>query len=137
MSDAERISELVGTYEREYRNPERAKRYPFVTNRLYDLPKEWKTTSFPDADGPGVYVFYDEDEKLSYVGKASWSNTLGNRIASYFKSHPEQGIVPRSGHSWKRMPRYVQTISVQQHFEAPSLEEFLISELEPVDNSLK
>jgi hypothetical protein len=134
MADVESVEKCVKDYETTYRHPDLPQ---FTVNRLYDLPVEWQENTFPDADGRGVYVFYDEDKKLSYIGKASWNNTLGARIADYFRRDPDSVLKPAPGHNWTRFPRFVQTIRVSEGFEAPSLEEYLVTTLRPVDNTLK
>lgn len=134
MSDRSRVEDCVREYEQSYRHPELE---PFTINRLYDLPGEWLENTIPDANHQGVYVFYDEDESLLYVGKASWNSTVGARIASNFRRDPETVIKTLPNHNWTQSPRYVQTVRVPISFEAPSLEEYLITELRPVDNTLK
>ena len=45
-------------------------------------PASYRPTGVPDA--PGVYRFFDEDEKVIYVGKA---RSLRNRLNSYFQKN--------------------------------------------------
>jgi hypothetical protein len=58
---------------------------------------------------------------------------LGNRIASWFRRNTSV-----AGHyavgNWSSQPKILITISVERAFEAPSLEEFLIEQLNPSDN---
>ena len=44
-------------------------------------PQSYRPTSVPDA--PGVYRFFDEEDRVIYVGKA---RSLKNRLNSYFQS---------------------------------------------------
>lgn len=85
---------------------------------------------YPYADSPGVYLMFDEDEKLLYIGKASMSNRLGGRISSYFK-YDDDGKTCRPVHTqWSNPPHYIVAIAVpdESPFEAPAIEEFLIGE---------
>ena len=134
MREIEKVQGCVSDYHKNYRNPALE---PLSVNRLYDLQGEWLKNDIPDTERPGVYVFYDEDKNLLYIGKASWNSTVGARIASYFKKNPETAIETLPSHNWTRDPKYVQTIPVERAFEASSLEEYLITTLRPVDNTLK
>jgi excinuclease UvrABC nuclease subunit len=84
-----------------------------------------------------VYLIYSED-RLLYVGTAS---KLGPRLADYFQydfpgGKGNQCKVVHSG--WTEMPRHVVTIAVPEasRFEASALEEYLIGELRPCDNTV-
>lgn len=105
----------------------------------YDLIDGWDPDSYwPNADKQGIYAIFCADSVLLYVGKASLSGTIGRRLATYFIDNPDgAGAITTPGHSWSRDPRYVLTVSVKNAWEAPSLEEYLIQHLSPIDNSHK
>jgi hypothetical protein len=105
----------------------------------YDLIENWTADScWPDAGEQGVYAIFCADSKLLYVGKASFNGTIGRRLSTYFIDNPNgAGATTVTAHSWSRDPRYVLTVSVKNAWEAPSLEEYLIYQLNPIDNSQK
>lgn len=94
-----------------------------------------RNLQFPDAGAAGCYAIYSEDGDLLYIGKASVKNTLGRRLDTYFMGvrSPTPGG-PKG--NWKSPPKYIQTIRVNEPFEAPSLEEYLIKNLRPCDNDI-
>jgi hypothetical protein len=108
----------------------------FELSELYDLQSDWRENKeFPFARDKGCYVFYSDKHELLYIGKASQRNTLGSRIASYFRWDLSRTYIEPRHTGWTFPPRYVQTIKTNHSFEAPSLEEFLILKLEPQDNT--
>jgi hypothetical protein len=111
-------------------------------SELYDLhpdPKNPRAPSwpapFPNSDRAGVYMFFDDKLNLLYVGKASMNNNLGNRVGAYFKYADDKTCLTR--HEWSAPLKYVATIAVPDNatFEAPALEEYLITRLNPPDNT--
>ncbi len=113
-----------------------AKRYGLKKmniGRIYDIKNNWQDT-WPNCDSPGCYAIFDKNKLLLYVGKASHSNTLALRLACHFRCSKtgSKGIVRQSG--WSHAPWYVITIGVDKAHEAPSLEEYLITKLNPSDN---
>jgi hypothetical protein len=126
----------VREYSDTYRHPDRD---PLEISDEYDLFPSigtddpacsgWPDT-YPKANRQGVYLISDKDRKLLYVGKASLGNTLGARLSSYF-SYDADGksckIIHKS--NWSEDPRFLITVVVPSEaaFEAPSLEEFLIT----------
>ena len=78
----------------------------------------WEGTS--QAAGPGVYVAFTAEGKALYIGKSSNNKTIGSRLVR-FRYH---------GFPWENTPEYIRMISVSESYEAPSLEEFLISKIE-------
>ena len=126
--------EKIADYEKNYRLDHLG-----VDPEPYDLIHDWDADKpWPNAEHQGVYAIFCEEMELLYVGKASLSSSLGARLASYFvKNLNGPGAAIRSGHSWTRTPGYVFTAKVNKAWEAPSLEEYLITELQPSDNQRK
>lgn len=81
--------------------------------------------SWPSNESAGVYVFLDADHRVLYIGKASFGNCIGGRLNQRFdknwnsKSRDSLGC------------KYITTIPVPEghRFEAPSIEEYLLSKL--------
>jgi hypothetical protein len=134
----------VSNYHEKYRHPSRA---PLTVSGLYDLapgrsphpptePAEWTWPSgeWPNAWKAGVYVVMADDLTVLYVGKASLASTIGSRLGSYFKEGDAKEARIPPDHRWSRNPRFVASIPVPEPFEAPSLEEYLITALQPSDN---
>jgi hypothetical protein len=103
---------------------------------LYHLRDEWVRNYFPFAESPGCYLIFDEELRLLYIGKASLNNSMGARIATHLKrdrATSEISFVHPDGTN----PFYLQTVKVNKAYQAPSLEEYLIGELQPPRNVLK
>ena len=105
----------------------------------YDLKSNWPDV-WPRCDKAGVYAIFNRNKKLLYVGKASQSSCIGVRLSSYFRY--EKGAKGKGpctthpDHEWTSAPRYVLAIAVGEAHQAPSLEEYLIEKLEPIDNTI-
>lgn len=89
---------------------------------VYDI-NSWGGTEV--SYKPGCYGFYCAAWDLLYVGKASLSASVGSRCYAHLR-HPRP--------SWLPVPAFVLIVEVSEAFEAPSLEEFLIRELQPKFN---
>ncbi len=88
------------------------------------------TDQWPDAEKPGVYVFFSESGDVEYVGKTSCSQHLGRRIRHYFDAVG----VPKNWQS-ERSTNFVVVALPREHaFEAGAIEEFLIQGLNPPRN---
>lgn len=74
---------------------------------------------------PGCYALFTDGGDLLYIGKASQNASIGSRLAAHFRNKTLE---------WVKGARWVQMIEVTQPFEAPSLEEYLIGELQPQFN---
>ncbi len=102
----------------------------------YFVHEQWQSTSFPNAEKPGCYAFFDDCGTLLYIGKASCGSTIGRRAATYFKwgiDKPEE--LGRTGCAyWTGIPTVLHTIPVEEAHQAPSLEEYLIEHLHPPEN---
>ena len=135
----------VRTYQERYRSP---KLHPFEIGDPYDLfpergvgslccERKWPN-SWPYPLRAGVYAFFSEGARLLYVGKASFRSSISARLATYCGYHEGPGSPCRLLGQWKRFPRYVVIVAVPEEtrFEASALEEFLISTLQPPENSI-
>lgn len=90
-------------------------------------PLELQIQTLPDS--PGVYQYFDKDEKLLYVGKAK---NLKKRVMSYFNKVNESGRI-------RVMVRKIVTVKhivVPTESEALLLENNLIKKLQPRYNVL-
>ncbi len=99
----------------------------------YDTRTQWNDY-IPNAMERGCYFIYDDTKALRYIGKVSLSHTLGSRVASYFKKVSRDGAEPVH-EGWTCIPTYVRTLAVENAWEAPSLEEYLIVHLQPAQNT--
>ncbi len=126
---------------RQYRHPDLSELEPSQIYALFPeegeklatlhWPQEW-----PEGKRAGVYLIFSGASKLLYVGKA-W--IIGRRLSNYFQSDlPANETNPcRIVHDWgDDRPMYVVTVAVPKTstFEAASLEEYLIRELNPSTN---
>jgi len=85
---------------------------------------------------PGIYQYFDKDERLLYVGKAK---NLSNRVKSYWKFTPKLAPNPTLSHRITKMIE--QTVSmnyivVKSEHDALILENSLIKQLNPKYNIL-
>lgn len=133
MTTMRQYRNRIRKYEREHLN-----RVPRFEPVRYDLLSDWKLdVMLPYAEGKGVYAFFNKNEELLYVGKASLGNTLGRRVCSYFYAKPDRfGAKPRHPWTEKGRPRYALITATDFAFEAPSLEEYLIEALQPPENTV-
>lgn len=88
--------------------------------------------SWPSNKHAGVYVFLDEKNEILYIGKASFGSCIGSRLNKRFDSD----WIPKSQYS--KGCKYITTIPVPDahRFEAPAIEEFLLSRLKTRSNSV-
>jgi len=85
-----------------------------ISDKLRDMPRK-----------PGVYQFFDENEKLLYVGKAK---SLRNRVRSYFT---DSKIVSGKTRMLVRKTTDIKCILVKSEFDALLLENELIKKHQP------
>lgn len=97
----------------------------------YRWPDDW-----PFVESPGVYFVFDADMQVLYIGKASMNSCFGARLSTYFRSGADKECVVKNSESWKGDPHFVAVIPMEKkyRFEAPALEEYLITKLKPIDN---
>jgi hypothetical protein len=143
MRSIERVRELVQRYNNTYHHPSLR---PLALSDIYSLFPDTKNptsvtlgwpATWPCAGDPGVYLIFDCDMSLLYVGKASLNHTLGGRLSSYFQYARDGSRGCEVLGTWSARPVFVVTIAVDSDkaFEAPALEEYLIGELQPPDNT--
>lgn len=142
MANLTELESKIQYYEMTYRHPDLE---PISDGVLYDLfpgrgdskadmecrwPKK-----FPFLNRAGVYVFLNDDYEVLYIGKASMNHDLGSRVGSYCQ-YDKDGETCKLKHQWEGEPRYVSFYAVPEktRFEAPSLEEYLISEISTKNN---
>jgi excinuclease ABC subunit C len=91
------------------------------------LELEVQIKSLPDS--PGVYQYFDRDDKLLYIGKAK---NLKKRVASYFTKHHENG---KTRVLVKKIAQ-IKHIVVETETDALLLENNLIKKYQPRYNVL-
>lgn len=112
------------------------------TSKIFDLfpeeqtdfpkaPLDWNKDSWPNGNKSGVYLVYNKEQKLIYIGTA---RHLGNRLGVYFGAQKKCQVKQ----VWGDRPRYLITVGVPDEtwFEAHSLEAYLISKLNPPLNTV-
>lgn len=111
--------------------------FPDVLNESEVEPEASWPASYPNAAAQGVYALFAADLELLYVGKASMSNTLGNRLGNYF-AYSKDRTCKLLRDYWNKRPQYLVTVAVPEGmaFEAPAVEEYLVCTLRPCNNSL-
>lgn len=135
-------NEWLQSYHQNYRNPvlgplqfsacyylsERASSSPMVPNEVERLEEKrvW-LAPWIDPGKCGVYLVFDENFYVIYIGKTSGSRGFEHRPACYFaknNTEPEEGVTRAV---WEKCPMGYVTVAVAEPFEAPSLEEYLIT----------
>jgi Predicted 3'-5' exonuclease related to the exonuclease domain of PolB len=114
-TQAEKLTRNVEEYCKRYR-------HPLLENfkvHSHHLESWWHTDV---SSRCGCYAIYTESGELLYIGKASNSASVGSRLAAHLRH-----VDP----AWMPAPAFVQIVEVCEPFEAPSLEEYLIRELQP------
>ncbi|MBT5187763.1 MAG: hypothetical protein HOH19_14985 [Kordiimonadaceae bacterium] len=127
----DKLEQMVECYCLAYRNP---KLEPLKISKIYYLENKWNE-QWPNADSAGVYAIFGKSGLL-YIGKASLKNSIGNRLADYFEQGNDGNNFAKKKHNWSDDPTYFVTIATRLSWEAPALEEFLILQAKPVDNTI-
>ena len=83
-----------------------------------------------------MYCFVDEENTLTYVGKVSNSNDFGYRMAGCFGYGINREAMAKSTHHDATRYIYVIALPPGHEFEAPAIEEWLISRLNPPLNKV-
>ena len=127
------VLELVNEYSEKYRGKNLGK---FKISNIYDLFPDSKDTygwfhEWPNNGRYGIYLIMDKDHNVIYVGE---STNIGNRLGNYFQKLEDKSC--KIVHNWHKTPKYVCTIAVptETWFERLALEEFLIYNVQPIDN---
>jgi len=135
------INEII-VYEKKYRNQDMK---PYGKGVYYDLKPDLPTdlvveakwpAKWPHLNDAGIYAFISENLEILYIGKASNNNGLGYRIDSYVSYDKNRDC--KLNDQWKGEPRFVFIFAVpsDSRFEAPALEEYLISKIRTRNNKI-
>ena len=90
---------------------------------------------FPRCGTSGVYFYFgfnknDKQKLCTYIGKASFDSTVGNRLYAHFQN---RGSAILDGKDYYMNGEYalelITTIPIENAFIAPALEEYLIYHL--------
>jgi hypothetical protein len=94
------------------------------------------TDAIPHTDSPGVYLIFDQDQELLYIGKAE--RPLGLEVWSKFKRGDGDRVVWATGGPDQDQPEFIATIAIdhEHRYLAPALEGLLIRTLQPRQNSM-
>lgn len=110
----------------------------FEISNIYSLFPEGDeygfTESWPFLNNGGVYLILDKNKNVIYVGK---TDNFGHRLYDHFREGSEgECIIFEKG--WKNQPHYIINIKVSDEriYENLSLEGYLISILDPDDNTI-
>ena len=102
--------------------------YALYPKEEYGWPQPW-----PNPDSAGIYIFLDSNKTIVYIGKAS---QMGARLSHYFGYGENAKCILKD----KRIDdiSYVQCYSCSQEepYACLSLEEYLISEMNPKYNKI-
>ena len=96
---------------------------------------KWNDT-WPSNGMPGIYAFLDREGNVLYIGKSSMNSSVSARLGAYCAYESDRKRCKLKHDGWRVKPRYVWIVGIAKStsFEAAALEEFLIRELNPVDN---
>jgi GIY-YIG catalytic domain-containing protein len=101
----------------------------------WDLQDDWDNSPMPHNDKPGIYCIFSADADLLYIGKASLDSCIYSRVVKHVGPNDAgPGRVARPGDHWSKPPRILISVAVEKAYHAPSLEEWLIGELNPSTN---
>ncbi|MEQ8178344.1 MAG: GIY-YIG nuclease family protein [Amphiplicatus sp.] len=127
MNSLQQLTEKLDEYQRLYGKVVSDKSEDMISiESVFNPPQSWDLGS-----QFGVYCIYDQDRELLYIGKASCASSIGSRLTYWFGI---KTFSPRG--NWRTRPAFFFCIATTHHWEAPSLEEFLITELSPRENAI-
>jgi hypothetical protein len=130
MSNADRLQSKITWYCEKYNILP-----PFKLSEPYDVDSVSKER-YPNSDRPGCYAIFTASDELLYIGKASNNNVMGFRLGAIWHLNADKiAYIPRGDWGGKK-PQIIRTIPVNEPYEAPSLEDFLIRELQPPCNTI-
>jgi len=131
MIKIEKLLTALAEYQKKYRHPsspalEIESEYCLFPDSSFN-GKSWPDT-YPHAGRAGVYIVLDQARTVLYVGKASFTNTLGSRLGSYF-CYDADGKTCSIQDNWSANPHYLVIVATPEgmEFEAPAIEEYLIT----------
>jgi hypothetical protein len=107
----------------------------FKLSEPYDVDSVSKE-QYPNSDRQGCYAIFTASDELLYIGKASNYNVMGFRLGAIFHRNADKTAYVARGDFGGKKPQIIRTIPVNKPYEAPSLEEFLIRELQPPCNTI-
>lgn len=119
--DDRRVLDALQTYGETHRHPGRPALVVRELQTVGDSEAKGAWEGTPPSESAGCYILFSAAGELLYVGKASHGKTVGDRLVRF----------RYKGSDWPQKPAYVRIVEVTEPFEAPSLEEFLISILQP------
>lgn len=95
----------------------------------FSIVNDFASSSYPNAALAGVYLIFDRDDNLLYIGK---SDGLGGRLGSHFGWNSDR-TAGRVKNERLADAHSVRTIGLpkESRFEAPAIEAFLIRRLDP------
>ena len=140
------LKKELARYSRTYRNPrlpplELSGLYALFPENHKTLPKgvtgHWPDDDWPNGDEAGVYIFLGSKFNLLYIGKTSLLK-LKDRLSAYFRYGDLNRCRIPDEHGWTEKPEFVVTIGIlaKTAFESAALEEYLISRLQPSQNTI-
>lgn len=101
------------------------------------FPNKYGVCEFSDQTWPcngraGVYLILAEDGEVLYVGQTL---SFGYRFSQYFKNDNGNCVIRSS--SWSEKPASIVVVAApdDKQYERLSLEEYLIENLKPIDNT--
>ncbi len=118
MSGSERLRQWIEEYCASERHPALSRfsvHGPLTYNEL------WNPASPKFLERPGCYAIYGSGGELRYIGMSV--TNVGSRIASHFSGPTQRAEFWANGPS----ATFVEVIEVINPWEAPSLEEYLIT----------
>ena len=123
-TDERRVLDAVDEYARTHMHPDRPKPSVGEAHIVGAVMEKGSCEGTAASWKPGCYAVFSQNGDLLYIGKASNTNMIGDRLVRF----------RYKGVSWANPPALVRLITVGEAFEAPSLEEFLINRLQPSYN---
>jgi hypothetical protein len=99
-----------------------------------EVKLHWPRDEWPNSRCAGVYAIFSADETLLYVGK---SGLIGRRLYDHFREDANGACISPPLYRWSKSPIYVITVAApaDKKFVASCLEEYLIEQLQPCDNT--
>ena len=137
MPSLEDLRSKLAEFNQKYPRPSMDKDPPHVSE-AFRLPEDWEQDrDYPEeaAGKPGIYLFFAENDRLEYIGKASARNNLGTRLGDYLSGKRvapkwRPGVLAKGFGPHITSIRFI-VLEASRYFEVPAIEEYLIRELQP------